>query len=94
MTQTLAVLGARLHLEKASGFSVWALILGALAVVAALVAALGSIPSLVLPQLVLGATAVIVGRKAMKWDSDQTLGRLGMVLGIGSFAISILFLSI
>jgi hypothetical protein len=63
-------------------------------VVAALVAAWGSIPSLVLPQLVLGATAVIVGRKAMKWDSDQTLGRLGMVLGIGSFAISILFLSI
>jgi hypothetical protein len=94
MTQTLAVLGARLHLEKASGFSVWALFLGALAVVAALIAALGSTPSLVLPQLVLGTVAVIVGRKAMKWDRDQTLGRLGMLLGIGSFAITVLYLSI
>jgi hypothetical protein len=89
MTQAIRSVGARLHLEKASGFSVWALILGALAVIAGLFAALASIPGFLLPQSILGIAAVIVGRKAMKWDNDQVLGTLGVGLGLGSFVITI-----
>ena len=89
MTQAIRSVGARLHLEKASGFSVWAAILGALAVMAGLVAALASIPGFLLPQLILGIAAVIIGRKAMKWDNDQSLGTLGVGLGLGSFVVTI-----
>ena len=92
MTQAVALLGARLHLEKASGYSVWALILGALAVVAGLFAALASLPGLMVPQFVLGIAAVIVGRKAMKWDNDQALGTLGIGFGLGSFVITVAML--
>jgi uncharacterized membrane protein HdeD (DUF308 family) len=90
MTQAVALVGARLHLEKASGFSVWALILGALAVVAGSSAALGNFPGLVLPQFLLGIAAVIVGRKAIDWDYDQTLGTLGIGLALGSFVVTVL----
>ena len=89
MTQAIRLVGARFHVEKASGFSVWALMLGALAVVAGLVAALASIPGFLLPQLILGIAAVIIGRKAMKWDNDQSLGTLGVWLGLGSFVVTV-----
>ena len=89
MTQAIRSVGARLHLEKASGFSVWALILGLLAVIAGIVAAFASIPGLLLPQSILGVAAVVVGRKAMKWDNDQALGTLGVGLGLASFVITI-----
>jgi hypothetical protein len=36
--------------------------------------ALASLPAFLLPQFQLGIAAVIVGRKAMKWDYDQSLG--------------------
>jgi hypothetical protein len=89
-SSSCARVGARLPLERASGFSVWALILGALAVVVGLFGALASLPGFLLPQFLLGIAAVIVGRKAMKWDYDQSLGTLGMGLGLMSFPVTVL----
>jgi hypothetical protein len=89
MTQAVRAVGARLHLEKASGFSVWALILGTLAVVAGSFAALASLPGFLLAQGLLGLAAVVLGRKAMKWDNDQSLGALGIGLGLASFVVTV-----
>jgi hypothetical protein len=49
---------------------------------------------MLLPQFILGITSVVLGRKALKWDNDQSLGVLGIGLGLGSFVLTVLMLSI